>query len=102
MHEALRQDLAGTGVTSCHVLFGEVTSEYFEANPDTHEHIPRVGRLIGTISPERAARTLAKVIDRPRAQVFDPPMLAAMQAANRISPRLVALLARRTGRQRGT
>jgi hypothetical protein len=42
------------------------------------------------------------VIDRPRAQVFDPPMLAAMQAANRISPRLVALLARRTGRQRGT
>ncbi len=102
MHEALRQDLAGTGVTSCHILFGEVTSEYFEANPDTHEHIPRVGRLIGTISPERAARTLAKVIDRPRAQVFDPPLLAAMQAANRISPRLVALLARRTGRQRGT
>ena len=100
LHEALRQDLAGTGVSSCHVLFGEVDSEYFDANPDTHEHIPRVGRLIGTISPERAARTLVRVIERPRAQVFDPPMLAAMQAANRISPRLVALLARRTGRRR--
>ncbi len=101
MHEALRQDLAGTGVQSCHVLFGEVSSEYFDANPDTHEHIPSIGRVIGVITPERAARTLAKVIARPRAQVFDPPMLALTQAANRISPRLVALLARRTGRQRG-
>jgi len=101
LHEALRQDLAGTGVRSCHVLFGEVDSEYFDANPDTREHIPRVGRLIGVITPERAARTLVRVIARPRAQVFDPPMLAAMQVANRLSPRLVALLARRTGRQRG-
>ena len=101
LHEALRQDLAGTGVTSCHVLFGEVDSEYFDANPATREHIPRVGRLIGIITPERAARTIMRTIARPRAQVFDPPMLAAMQAANRLSPRLVALLARRTGRQRG-
>jgi len=82
------------------VLFGEVSSEYFDANPDTHEHIPRVGRLIPTITPERAARVIARTIDRPRPQVFDPPMLAAMQAANRLSPRLVALVARRTGRRR--
>ncbi len=101
MHEALRQDLAGTGVQSCHALFGEVSSEYFDANPDTHQHIPRIGRIIGVITPERAARTIARLIARPRAQVFDPPMLAVTQVANRISPRLVALLARRTGRQRG-
>lgn len=100
LHEALRQDLAGTGVRSCHVLFGEVSSEYFVANPDTHEHIPRVGRLIPTITPERAARVVARTIERPRAQVFDPPMLAVMQAANRLSPRLVASVARRTGRRR--
>jgi uncharacterized protein len=100
LHEALRQDLAGTGVRSCHVLFGEVSSGYFDANPGTHEHIPRVGRLIPVITPERAARVVARTIDRPRAQVFAPRMLAAMQAANRISPGLVAMLARRTGRQR--
>jgi NADP-dependent 3-hydroxy acid dehydrogenase YdfG len=101
MHEALCQDLAGTGVQSCHVLFGEVSSAYFEANPDTHEHIPRIGRLIGAITPERAARTIERTIARPRRQVFDPPMLALTQAVNRVSPRLVALLARRTGRRRG-
>jgi len=100
LHEALRQDLAGTGVQSCHVLFGEVESGYFDANPGTREHIPRVGRIIGVITPERAARTVTEVIARPRAQVFDPPMLAVTQVANRISPRLVALLARRTGRRR--
>ena len=100
LHEALRQDLAGTGVRSCHVLFGEVSSEYFDANPDSHQHIPRVGRLIPVITPERAARIVLRTIDRPRAQVFDPPMLAALQVANRISPRLVALVARRTGRRR--
>jgi len=102
LHEALRQDLAGTGVHSCHVLLGEVSSEYFDANPGTHEHIPRVGRVIPTISSERAARAVVRTIARPRAQVFEPPMLAAMQVANRVSPRLVALLARRTGRRRGT
>ena len=100
LHEALRQDLAGTGVRSCHVLFGEVSSEYFDANPDSHQHIPRVGRLIPVISPERAARVVLRTIDRPRAQVFAPPMLAALQVANRLAPRLVAVLARRTGRRR--
>jgi hypothetical protein len=82
------------------VLFGEVSSEYFDANPDTHEHIPRVGRIIPTITPERAARVVVRTIGRPRTQVFDPPMLAVVQLANRLSPGLVALLARRTGRRR--
>ena len=100
LHEALRQDLSGTGVHSCHVLFGEVSSEYFTANPDTHEHIPKVGRLIPTTTPERAAEVVLRTIARPRSTVFHPRTLAAMQAANRLSPGLVALLARRTGRQR--
>jgi uncharacterized protein len=100
LHEALRQDLVGTGVHSCHVLFGEVTSDYFVANPDTHQHIPRVARIIPVISPERAATIVVRTIDRPRRQVFHPWVLGLLQVANRISPRLVALLARRTGRQR--
>lgn len=100
LHEALRQDLAGTGVRTCHVLFGEVTSEYFIANPDSQQHIPRIARLIPVISSERAATIVVRTIDRPRTQVFHPWVLAVLQAANRISPRLVALIARRTGRQR--
>jgi NADP-dependent 3-hydroxy acid dehydrogenase YdfG len=100
LHEALRQDLAGTGVRTCHVLFGEVTSEYFVANPDSQQHIPRVARIIPVISPERAAAVVVRTIDRPRAQVFHPWVLGLLQVANRLAPGLVALLARRTGRQR--
>jgi uncharacterized protein len=100
LHEALRQDLAGTGVRTCHVLFGEVTSEYFDANPDTHQHIPRVARIIPVIAPERAAEVVVRTIARPRAQVFHPRTLGLMQVGNRLAPSLVALLARRTGRRR--
>jgi len=100
LHEALRQDLHGTGVRTCHVVFGEVTSDYFLANPDSQQHIPRVARLIPVISPERAASVILRVIDRPRAQVFHPRVLGLMQAANRCAPGLVRTLARQSGRQR--
>jgi uncharacterized protein len=100
LHEALRQDLAGTGVHSCHLLFGEVTSEYFIANPDSRQHIPRVARIIPVIAPERAAEVIVRTIGRPRAQVFHPRTLRMLAVVDRFAPGLVALLARRTGRQR--
>jgi NADP-dependent 3-hydroxy acid dehydrogenase YdfG len=100
LHEALRQDLVGTGVTTSHVLFGEVATEYFDVNPDSHDSIPGLGRLAGVIDAERCARIIRRTIERPRAQVLDPPLLAAMQVMNRVSPGLVRLLARRSGRRR--
>jgi short-subunit dehydrogenase len=100
LHEALRQDLRGTGVRTCHVVLGEVSSEYFEANPDSRQHIPRVARAIPVVTPERAADVILRTIARPRAQVLHPWPLAALQVVNRLAPGLVALVARRTGRQR--
>ena len=100
LHEALRQDLAGTGVATSHVLFGEVDSEYFDANPDSHDFIPGVGRMLGVISSEDCARVIVRTIARPRAQVLHPPLLAAFQVVNRLAPGLVRVLARATGRRR--
>jgi len=100
LHEALRQDLVGTGVTTSHVLFGEVATEYFDANPGSHDFIPGLGRLAGVIDAERCARRILTTIERPRAQVLDPPLLAVMQVANRIAPPLVRALARWSGRRR--
>lgn len=100
LHEALRQDLVGTGVTTSHVLFGEVDTEYFTANPDSHDFIPGLGRLAGVIDAERCARVILRTIERPRAQVLDPPLLAAMQVVNRVAPGLVRALARVSGRHR--
>ena len=72
LHEALRQDLRGTGVTSSLIYFGEVSSEYFEANPDSHEHIPSLGSWIPVSTPERCAEVILGVVRRPRAVVFHP------------------------------
>ncbi len=40
LHMSLRQDLAGTGVTSCHVVFGRVDSAYFDHNPGVGREDP--------------------------------------------------------------
>ena len=100
LHEALRQDLHGTGVHSCHVLFGEVASDYFVANPGSREHMPGVGRLIPVITPEEAAEVIVRTIHLPRAQVLHPRTLNLLALCERIVPGAVRALARSTGRRR--
>ena len=56
LHEALRQDLRGTGVSTSLAYFGEVSSDYFKANPDSHEHIPSLGSWIPVSTPESLRR----------------------------------------------
>ena len=46
LNEAMHADLSGTGVTTCNVIFGEVSSEYFEANPDSRHKLPTIAKLI--------------------------------------------------------
>ncbi|MFU8841046.1 MAG: SDR family NAD(P)-dependent oxidoreductase [Nitriliruptoraceae bacterium] len=99
-HEALIQDLHGTGLHSCHVLFGEVASEYFEVNPDSREHIPRLGRLIPTITPAEAAEVIVRTLHHPRPLVLHPTTMRVEHALHRVAPGLVRTLARRTGRRR--
>jgi uncharacterized protein len=101
LHEALLQDLAGTGVRSCHVLFGEVSSEYFDTNPDSREHIPLLGRMIPVSTPATCAEVIVRTLQRPRNQVLHPRTLAAFERANRIAPALTRRLARVGGRRRG-
>jgi uncharacterized protein len=99
-HESLVQDLHGTGVHSAHVLFGEVTSEYFTANPDSYAHIPGLGKLIPAITPLQAAEVIVRTIHAPRHEVLHPRTLGALRWADRFAPGTVRTLARVTGRQR--
>jgi uncharacterized protein len=100
-HEALRQELVGTGLHSCHVLFGEVSSEYFEANPDSHQHIPKVARLIPLSTPAECAEVIVRTLHRPRPVVFHPPMLRVFHWFHHLAPAAARGLARATGRRRG-
>ena len=100
LHESLSQDLVGTGVHSCHVLFGEVSSEYFAANPDSHEHIPWIAAPIPLSTPAECAEVIVRTIHRPRREVFHPPLLRAYAEANRWLPGTSRRLSRVTGRRR--
>ena len=100
LHEALTLDLHGTGVHSCHVLFGKVSSEYFQANADSEQHIPTLARIIPESTPETCAQVLLDVIRHPRRDVFHPPMLRALDLIHHAAPGLFRQLVIRTGRQR--
>jgi len=100
LHEALCMDLVGTGVTSSIVYFGEVSSEYFEANPDSRQHIPSVGGWIPTTAPERCAEVLLGVARRPRRVVFHPFQLRLMWWLANSAPAPTRWLIARTGRRR--
>jgi short-subunit dehydrogenase len=100
LHESLCDDLRGTGVDSCHVLFGKVSSPYFEHNPDSEEKIPGIARTVRTITPEEAARVIARTIRRPRRQVIYPLMLRLYAWSFAVFPWLTRWLLRTTGAKR--
>jgi short-subunit dehydrogenase len=99
LHEALCMDLTGTGVTSSLVYFGEVSSDYFEANPDSHQFIPGIGGWIPVTTPERCAEVILGVVRRPRRVVFHPFALRFMWWLARLAPAPTRWLIARTGRR---
>ncbi len=98
LHEALCQDLRGTGVRSCHVVFGEVSSSYFDNNPGVRESMPKLGRLIPVLSPQRCAEIIVGTAQRPRRQVVAPIMLRLMYWLAAVSPGPTRWLIAHTGR----
>jgi len=99
LHEALRQDLGGTGVRSSLIYFGEVSSEYFVANPGSHEHIPSLGSWIPVSTPERCAEVILEVVRHPRSVVYHPFALRLMAWTAAILPGPTRWLIARTGRR---
>jgi len=101
LHEALCQDLRGTGVRSSLIYFGEVSSEYFQVNPGSHEHIPSLGSWISVSSPESCAEIVLDVVRRPRPVVYHPFALRLMVWTAALAPAPTRWLIARTGRRRG-
>ncbi len=101
LHESLRVDLHKSGVHSCHVIFGEVTSAYFDTNEGAHDRIPAIGKILPKMSPEDCADVLYELAHKPRHEVVEPLALRALFASQNVSPGLTRALTIRTGRKRG-
>jgi NADP-dependent 3-hydroxy acid dehydrogenase YdfG len=94
LHEALAQDLAGSGVRSCNVVFGKISSDYFENNPGVLEKMPRMAKTVPDLTPDYCADKLAMLADAPRHQAVFPFMLAANVQLARLFPGLARWLLR--------
>ncbi len=95
LNEALNQDLAGTGVHASHIVFGKVSSAYFLHNPGSEEVIPAANRFAPTLTPEKCALLILKLVNRPKREVIYPWVIRLSFSF----PWLIRWLGRKTGRR---
>ena len=98
--EALRADLAGTGIGITLVEAGAVASSYWDNNPGSRERLPGVSRLIPTLSPDEAAHAIVRGIERNRRLVVAPALMRVIYLQHAVFPGLVQWLMIRTGYRR--
>ncbi len=99
LHEALCQDLRGTGVRSTLVIFGKVTSEYFARNAGSEEHIPAFAGIIPVSTPEKCAEVISRALVRRRTQVVHPFLLRVFYWISAVLPGLPRWLLAVSGRR---
>ncbi|MGB5312014.1 MAG: SDR family NAD(P)-dependent oxidoreductase [Polyangiales bacterium] len=99
-NDSLRSELRGTGVGVTHLVFGEVTSDYFENNPGSHERIPSIGKIIPVLSPEKTAQYIVRAIAADKDEIVRPLMMKLILVFTRLLPRTSAWLNAKTGWQR--
>ena len=99
--EALRADLAGTGVKVTSVIAGKVSSTYWQHNPGAEERAPWIARAIPTLSPEQVGAATVRAVERDAREIVIPGMLKLFYQVNRVAPGLVRWLVVATGARRG-
>jgi len=95
--EALRADLAKTGIRVTLYESGVVRSEYWENNPGSRERVPKMGNLVPVLTPEAAARAIVRGIEREQKLVVVPFMMKLTYWQHAVFPGVVQSLMTRTG-----
>ncbi len=98
--DALRMDLRGTGVTASLALIWEVESTYWAANPGARDRVPKIARIIPTLSEEEAASGVLRAIETERRVVSVPRALSGIRAAHAVLPGVLRGLVAATGYHR--
>lgn len=99
-HEALSADLAETGVGVTLATFGKVSSDYFTTNAGSEERVPKISKLVPTLTPDEAAAALVAGVRDEDRTIIAPFMLRLFLGLNRVVPGVVSWITRRTGYRR--
>jgi short-subunit dehydrogenase len=82
--QALRADLAGTGLRVMLAVAGEVSSQYWSHNPGAAQRLPRLGSIFPRLRPDDVGIAIARGLERDRANVIVPTQLRIGLALNSV------------------
>jgi len=82
------------------VIFGEISSPYFDANPGSREKLPGIAKIFPVTTPEACADVIVRTIARPKREVIAPFMVRLLAWAYWLFPGPVHWFIRVTRRQR--
>ncbi len=92
--KALQAELRGSGVSAALAVFGSVRSPYWTHNPGSEERLPRMGRIIPTLTPEQTAHFIVGGIERDARQIVRPMIFRTQFFMNLLFPGTTAMFLR--------
>ena len=98
--EALRSDLYHTGIDVTLYESGVISSKYWEHNSGSFERVPKMGKLIPTLTPEKVAAAIVKGVERNKRLIVVPFMMKMTYWQHAVFPGIVQWLMTITGYQR--
>jgi len=91
---SLQAELRGSGVSAMLAVFGRVSSTYWTHNPGSEERLPKIGRMIPTLTPEQTANFIIRGIERDAREIVRPVIFRVQFLLNSLFPGTTALLLR--------
>lgn len=99
---ALKSDLRGSGVGTTELVLGTVSSNYFANNPDSEDKLPRIARMVPTVTPEQVAVAACRAVERRRGTVILPWQMKFVAVSSQHMPRMNHFMLWLTGARRST
>ena len=97
---ALKSDLRGSGVGATEVVLGTVSTDYFTNNPGSEDKLPKIARMVPTVTPEEVADALCKGVERGSGTVITPWQLKFVAVSSQHMPRMNHFMLWLTGARR--
>jgi short-subunit dehydrogenase len=91
---ALQAELRGSRVSATLGVFGRVSSLYWTHNPGSEKRLPRIDRMIPTLTPEQTANFIVRGIERNARDIIRPVIFRVLFLLNSLFPGTTAMLLR--------
>lgn len=98
--QALRSDLSGSGVGISLYESGVIDSSYWQHNPGSREHLPKIALLIPVLKPEHVAEAVVAGVRGNKGLIVIPFMMQTIYFFHALFPWMVQWMMTATGYRR--